>query len=76
MKKYLIHYKGVNRNRETESYFFLKRGSIGAVTRFLNESYPDDLKGLTFDVYDVTLMNTKNIMDILDTLTIVKTYKY
>lgn len=76
MKEYLIHYKGVNRNRETESYFFLERGSIGAVTRFLNESHPDDLKGLTFNVYDVTLIRTKDIMNILDTLAIVKTYHF
>ena len=79
MKKYLIHYIGSDpkcTKRKIEDYFFLQRGSIGAVTRFLNEAHLNDLKGLTFNVYDVTLLNTKNIIERLDTLTIIKTYQF
>ena len=79
MKKYLIHYIGNDPKcpkRKIEDYFFLERGSIGAVTRYLNESGSENLQGLKFDVYDVTLLDTKNIISRLDTLPIIKTYQF
>lgn len=79
MKKFLITYKGVDSkcaNRKIDSYFFLERGSIGAVTRYINESGDENLKGLKFDVYDVSLLNTKEIINRLDTLPIIKSYQF
>lgn len=79
MKKYLIHYIGSDpkcAKRKIEDYFFLERGSIGAVTRYINESGDENLKGLKFDVYDVTLLDTKEIINRLDTLPIIKSYQF
>lgn len=81
MKKFLIHYSGFDskcktHKRKIEDYFIIERGSIGAVTRYLNELGADNTKGLTFNVYDVTLTITKDIEKRLNELTIIKTYQF
>ena len=79
MKMFLIHYEGVDpkcTKRKIEDYFFLERGSIGAVTRFINEAGEENTKGLKFDVYDVTTLDRKEIINRLDTLKPIKSYQF
>lgn len=76
MKKFLVTYRGVYRNGNTDGYFFLEKGSIGAVTRYINEAGEENTKGLKFDVYDVTNQCTVGIINRLEELTIIKTIQY